>query len=37
MVEMTPDLKGLFDCWVCLTVEQKTAALQMLKAMSHEN
>ena len=24
MVEMTPDLKGLFDCWVCLTVEQKT-------------
>lgn len=37
MVEMTPDLKELFDCWVCLTVEQKAAALQMLKAMSHEN
>lgn len=36
MVEMTPDLKELFDCWVCLTVDQKSAALQMLRAMSHE-
>lgn len=37
MVELTPDLKELFDCWVCLTPEQKAAALQMLKAMRHDN
>lgn len=37
MVEMTPDLKELFDCWVCLTPEQKAAALQMLLAMRHDN
>lgn len=37
MVELTPELKELFDNWVCLTPEQKSAALQMLKAMSHEN
>ena len=37
MVEMSPDLKELFDCWNCLTVGQKAAALQMLKAMSHKN
>ena len=33
MVELTSDLKTLFDHWVCLTPEQKDAALQMLKAM----
>ncbi len=37
MVEMTPDLKELFDSWRPLTPEQKKAALQMLKAMSHDN
>ncbi|MBP3633242.1 MAG: hypothetical protein J6J43_01570 [Oscillospiraceae bacterium] len=37
MVELPPDMKELFDNWVCLTPEQKSAALQMLKAMSHEN
>ncbi len=37
MVELTDDLKQLFDCWVCLTPAQKSAALQMLKAMSHDN
>lgn len=37
MVELTDDLKQLFDCWVCLTPVQKSAALQMLKAMSHDN
>lgn len=36
MVEMSPDLKELFDCWVCLTASQKSAALQMLRAMNHE-
>ena len=37
MVELTPDMKELFDCWVCLTLSQKSAAIQMLKAMSHDN
>ncbi len=34
MVEMTPDLKELFDSWVNLRPEQKKAAIQMMKAMS---
>jgi len=34
MVELTPELKKLFDHWVSLTLEQKQAALQMLQAMS---
>lgn len=33
MVELTPDLKSVFDSWVNLTPEQKAAALQMLRAM----
>ena len=33
MVELTPDLKAVFDSWVNLTPEQKSAALQMLRAM----
>ena len=33
MVELTPDLKAVFDSWVNLTPAQKSAALQMLKAM----
>ena len=37
MVELTPDLKRIFDCWVNLTPNQKEAALQMLKAMNLEN
>lgn len=36
MVEMTPDLKALFESWIVLTPEQKAAALQMLRAMSHD-
>lgn len=36
MVEMTPDVKALFECWVALTPEQKAAALQLLKTMNHE-
>lgn len=35
MVELTPELKELFDNWVSLTPEQKQAALQMLRAMNH--
>lgn len=34
MVELTPELKELFDNWVSLTPEQKQAALQMLRAMN---
>jgi len=37
MVELTPDMKELFDCWICLTPNQKSAAIQMLKAMSKDN
>ena len=35
MVEITPDLKELFDAWVNLTPEQKKAAINMLKAMKN--
>lgn len=35
MVELTPELKELFDNWVNLTVEQKKAANQMLRAMNN--
>ena len=34
MVELTPELKELFDHWVSLTPEQKQAALQILRAMN---
>ena len=34
MVEMTPELKEVFESWMVLTPFQKTAALQMLKAMN---
>lgn len=37
MVELTPELKELFDNWVDLTPNQKAAVLQMLKAMNHDN
>ncbi len=36
MVELTPELKELFDDWVNLTVDQKQAAHQMLKAMRRD-
>ena len=35
MVELTPELKDLFDSWTALTPEQKAAAQQMLNAMKH--
>ena len=37
MVELTPELKGLFESWVNLTPEQKAVAAQLLKTMSHDN
>jgi len=37
MVEMTPELKELFDSWVNLTPEQKDAVTRLLKSMSHNN
>ncbi len=33
MVELTQDLKALFDAWVYLTPRQKDAVLEMLRAM----
>ena len=35
MVELTPELKELFDSWVALTLPQKAAILQTMKAMHH--
>ena len=35
MVELSPDLKRLFDGWRPLTPEQKKAALQMIEAFSN--
>ena len=36
MVELTPELKDIFDCWIDLTPNQKDAALQMLRAMNRD-
>ena len=36
MVELTPELKELFDNWVNLTIDQKSAIQQLLKSM-HKN
>ena len=35
MVELTPELKELFESWGVLTPDQKDAAQKMLKAMSY--
>ena len=35
MIEITPELKELFENWVNPTPEQKKAANQMLKAMNN--
>lgn len=37
MVELTPELKELFENWVNLTVDQKAAVLQMLRSMNNQN
>ena len=36
MVEMTPELKELFDNWISLTPAQKEIALEMIKALNHK-
>ena len=36
MVEMTPELKELFDNWLTLTAEQKQATLTMIRAFQHD-
>ena len=33
MVELTPDLKAFFDCWITLDPCQKEAVLQVMNAM----
>lgn len=37
MVELTPELRELFDNWVNLTIEQKSAVVQMLKSMNNHD
>lgn len=37
MVEMTPELKALFDGWVSLTTEQKAAVLKMIDVMNSDH
>lgn len=32
MIDLTPETKELFDSWVALTPDQKTAILNMMKA-----
>ena len=34
MVELSPELKELFDNWVTLTTDQKSAVFTMIKAFS---
>lgn len=35
MVELTPELKVLFENWVSLTADQKEAALHMIQALNN--
>ena len=35
MIELTPELKALFDDWVNLTADQKDAVRHMIKTMRH--
>jgi len=36
LVELTPDLKKLFNGWISLTPEQKNATLAIIKAFHHD-
>ena len=36
MVELTPELKVLFENWVSLTPDQKEAALHMIQALNNK-
>ena len=35
MVELTPELKNLFDQWLTLTLDQKDAVYRMIKAFDN--
>lgn len=37
MVELTPDLKQIFDGWCNLTPKQKQAVMQMIDAMNNDS
>ena len=37
VVELTPELKEVFDNWVSLTPRQKSALLELLKAIKPDN
>ncbi|MBQ3077423.1 MAG: helix-turn-helix transcriptional regulator [Clostridia bacterium] len=37
VVELTPELKELFEGWLWLTAEQKAAVLQLMKAMQRDS
>ena len=34
MVEMTPEIKELFDSWISLTADQESAVLQMIRTLN---
>lgn len=34
MVEMTPEIKELFNSWVSLTAEQKQVVMQMIRTLN---
>ena len=36
LIELTPDLKEVFDNWRTLTPEQKNATLVMMRAFNHD-
>lgn len=36
MVELSPELKELFDNWVALTPEQKQLTIQIMKAFQYK-
>lgn len=36
MVELSPELKEVFDNWVNLTATQKNAVIQLLRSMNHD-
>lgn len=37
IVELTPDLKELFDNWTCLSARQKSAVIQMLRVVNYRS
>lgn len=37
LVELTPDLKRIFDGWCTLTPKQKQAVMQMIDAMKNDS